>query len=89
MTVYAGKRLNIYDTTVQGQTDYSVEFKDMYLFEDNTLYTINGGYLNIPQNYKTKDSDGNLVISAAFFEDYPTFFEETDSGRNVHSAAIQ
>ena len=80
MTVYAGKRLNIYDTTVQGQTDYSVEFKDMYLFEDNTLYTINGGYLNIPQNYKTKDSDGNLVISAAFFEDYPTFFEETDSG---------
>ena len=80
LTVYAGKRLNIYDTTVQGQTDYSVEFKNMYVFEDNILYSINGGYVNIPQNYKTKDADGNLVIAASFFDDYPTFFEETDNG---------
>ena len=80
MTVYAGKRLNIYDTTVQGQTDYSVEFKNMYVYEDDILYSINGGYVNIPQNYKSKDEDGNLVIAASFFTDYPTFFEETDSG---------
>lgn len=80
MTVYAGKRLNIYDTTVQGQTDYSVEFKNMYVFDDDIMYSINGGYLSIPQNYKSKDKDGNLVLSSDFFEDYPTFFEETDSG---------
>lgn len=80
MTVFAGKRLNIYDTTVQGQTDYSVEFKTMYVFENNIMYSINGGYLSIPQNYKSKDSNGNLVISAEFFDDYPTFFEETEGG---------
>ncbi len=80
MIVYAGKRLNIYDTTVQGETDYSVEFKNMYIFEDNVLYSINGGYLSIPQNYKSKDKDGNLIISADFFKDYPGFFEETEGG---------
>ena len=52
----------------------------MYVFENNIMYSINGGYLSIPQNYKSKDSDGNLVISAEFFDDYPTFFEETEGG---------
>lgn len=78
MTVYTGKRLNIYTTTVQGTTDYSVEFKKMYVIEDGTLYVINGGYINIPQGYKSRDNDDNLVISAQFFEDYPNFFEESD-----------
>lgn len=78
MTVYTGKRLNIYTTTVQGATDYSVEFKKMYVIEDGTLYVINGGYVNIPQGYKSRDNDDNLVISAQFFEDYPNFFEESD-----------
>lgn len=76
LTIYAGKRLNIYDTTVQGTTDYSVEFKNMYVLEGNLLYAINGGYINIPQQYKSRDKDNNLVISANFFEDYPTFFTE-------------
>ena len=60
------------------QTDYSVEFKKMYVIEDGTLYVINGGYVNIPQGYKSRDNDDNLVISAQFFEDYPNFFEESD-----------
>lgn len=81
LLVYTGKRLNIYDTTVQGQTDYSVEFKRMYTMVDGILYSINGGYVNIPQQYKSKDSDDNLVISADFFEDYPTFFTEEADGR--------
>src|SRR5699024_4358153 len=71
LTVYAGKRLNIYDTVLpDGSADYSVEFKNMYVRENGTIYSIAGGYINIPQNYKSKDSDGNLVVSAQFFEDY-------------------
>ena len=50
----------------------------MYVIEDGTLYVINGGYINIPQGYKSRDNDDNLVISAQFFEDYPNFFEESD-----------
>ncbi len=78
MTIYTGKRLNIYTTTVQDQTDYSVEFKYMYIIEDGVLYSINGGYVNIPQQYKSRDEDDNLVISADFFKDYPEFFTESD-----------
>lgn len=78
LTIYAGKRLNIYDTEVQGGTDYSLELKSMYTSENNMLYTIEGGYINIPQQYKSRDKDKNLVVSADFFKDYPTFFEEKD-----------
>lgn len=74
LTIYAGKRLAIYDTTVQGTTDYSVEFRSMYTIENDKFYSIPGGYVNIPQEYKSKDSAGNLVVSAKFFEDYPDFF---------------
>ena len=85
MTIYAGKRLNIYDTTLSdGSTDYSVEFKNMYVKEDGVLYSIAGGYINIPQNYKSRDADNNLVISAQFFEDYPTFFTEEGGNMSTH-----
>ena len=76
LTIYSGKRLLIYNTTVQGKTDYSVEFKSMYTIEDNKFYSIPGGYLNIPQEYKSRDAEDNLVISAKFFEDYPEFFTQ-------------
>ena len=76
LTIYKGKRLLIYNTTVQGKTDYSVEFKDMYTIENGKFYSIPGGYLNIPQEYKSRDSEDNLVVSAKFFEDYPEFFTE-------------
>lgn len=77
LTVYAGKRLHLYDTTVQGKSDVSVEFKNMYVVDNNTFYTISGGYINIPQGYKSKDKDGNLVVSAQFFTDYPDFFRQS------------
>lgn len=80
-TIIAGKRLNIYETTVAGKTDYSIEFKNMYIQENSQLYSISGGYVNIPQDYKTQDSDGNIIISADFFDDYPTFFNISDSGK--------
>lgn len=79
LTIYYGKRLNIYTTTVAGETDYSVEFKNMYVEdEEGHLYSIQGGYINIPQQFKSRDKDDNLVISAEFFEEYPTFFVEKD-----------
>ena len=76
LTIFTGKRLNIYDTTVQGVTDYSIEFKSMYVVENNLLYAIKGGYINIPQEYKSRDKDKNIKISANFFDDYPNFFTE-------------
>lgn len=60
------KRLNIYKTTVNGKTDYSIEFPTMYVFSNSRLYSISGGYINIPQKYKSKDSDGNIVVSAKY-----------------------
>jgi penicillin-binding protein 1A len=72
LTIYRGKRLNIYSTTVDGQPDVSIEFKDMYTTDDNgKLYIINGGVINIPQGYKTVDDDGNCIVSAQYFKDYP------------------
>ena len=76
ITLFKGKRLNFYDTTVNEQTDYSIEFKNMYTIENDKFYSIAGGYLSVPQSYKSKDADGNIVISSQFFQDYPSFFTQ-------------
>ena len=68
LVVYNGKRLNIYDTKVDGKTDYSLEFKPIYVIEDGQLMSMNGGYINIPAEYKTKDNNGNLVISKKYLD---------------------
>ncbi len=75
LTIKRGYRLNIYTTEVGGETDYSVEFKQTYTYEDGVLYAIPGGYVNIPANYKSLDSNDDLVISADFFTDYPDAFK--------------
>ncbi|MEE1037547.1 MAG: transglycosylase domain-containing protein [Eubacterium sp.] len=67
LVLLKGKRLNFYNTTVQGQTDYSIEFKDMYIFEKGSIYSIQGGVILVPQQYKSLDGDGNLVIDKSFF----------------------
>jgi penicillin-binding protein 1A len=68
LTIHKGRRLNIYSTTVGGEPDVSIEFKDMYTQDDEgRLYIIHGGVINVPQGYKTIDGDGNCVISAEFF----------------------
>jgi len=70
ITINAGHRLHIYETEVDGATDYSLEFKSYYLYDENDiLYSISGGYLNIPAAYKTADGNGNVVIDKAYFED--------------------
>lgn len=83
ITIMAGKRLNIYDTEVNGAVDYSLEFKPMYTRgDDGRLYTMPGGYINIPQEYKSKDADGNLVISADLLkaEGYENFLTVNGDG---------
>lgn len=63
------KRLNFYSTTSNGKQDYNIEFKDIYEFKDGALYSIEGGVINVPAQYKSLDSEGNLVISSSFFSD--------------------
>ena len=70
VTIVKGHDLHIYETQVQDGTDYSLEFKNFYVVEDDQLYSIQGGYINVPASYKSLDSDGNLVISADYFNDY-------------------
>ena len=67
LVLLKGKRLNFYNTTVQGQTDYSIEFKDLYVYENGSIYSIQGGAILVPQQYKSLDADGNLVIDKSFF----------------------
>ncbi len=70
ITIMAGHKLHIYETDVNGETDYSLEFKTYYFYDDNDiLYSISGGYLNIPMGYKSSDGEGNVIISKDYFTD--------------------
>ncbi len=80
ITIMAGKRLNIYDTTVHGKTDYSIEFKSLYYRVEGQLHTISGGFVNIPQDAKKKDKDGNVIVSKEFISANPDFFISGDDG---------
>ncbi|MGN0702964.1 MAG: transglycosylase domain-containing protein [Lentihominibacter sp.] len=85
MTILAGKRLNIYQTEVNGEPDVSIEFKSMYENDNGVFYCIKSGALSIPQGYKTVDDNGNVIISAQFFEEYPEFFRKDGSDYIVTS----
>lgn len=69
ITIYKNKRLNLFDTQVNGARDISVQFKPMYLYRDGRLHTIENGVLSIPQQYKTYDAKKNCVVSAEFLKD--------------------
>jgi len=71
VTLLQGKRLNFYKTEVGGNIDYSVELKPMYVIENGLFYNIGGAFLTIPAKYKSRDNDGNLILNAEFFKDYP------------------
>lgn len=71
LVVYKGNRLNIYKTSVKGEIDYSVEFKNLYETVDGIFYSRAGGVWNIASQYKDRDDDGNLIIAARFFEEKP------------------
>lgn len=78
VTILRGRMLNIYETEVDGQTDYSLEFKVYYRIIDDKLYSIQGGYINIPSDYKSLDSKGNLVISPEYFTEYKGDMKKDD-----------
>jgi len=85
LILFDGKRLNFYKTEVKGDTEFSIEFKNMYQVEDGTFYNIGGGVIIVPQTYKTRDNDGNLIISAQFFEDNPDYFNFSDQNITITS----
>lgn len=89
VTVLKGNRLNFYKTEVQGNVDISVELKSMYRTADGLFYTIPGGYFLIPSEYKSKDEDGNLVLSASFFEKESIFNPEENGSYRVPAKYIQ
>ena len=66
IVIYKNKRLKIYKTEVNGSIDFSIEFPTLFLWDDNQLYSINGGYINIPQQYKTRSEHGNIIISPEY-----------------------
>jgi len=83
MALKAGKRLKFYDITYNGISDVGITFNSMYVIENGKFYSIEDGALSVPQEYKTKDADGNCIISADFFKDYPEFFKKGDDGTLV------
>lgn len=85
VTILKGKRLNIYTVKSGGKTDYNLEFKNMYEKDEGAFYIRNGGIIQVPVEYKSRDSEGNLVLSAQFFKDKPEFFRESGTSLVVSS----
>lgn len=71
---------NFYHTKVAGATEYSLELKPAYQRIDGRYFTRNGGYINVPGNFKKIDSDDNLVVSSKFLESNPDFIKENEDG---------
>lgn len=84
LKIFYGKRFNIYETSANGKTDYSLEFKNIYYREGLRFFTISGGYVNIPAEFKSVDADLNLIISPEFFKEYPEAFNK-DNGLRITS----
>ncbi len=74
LLLHKGKRLNFYKTEVGGNVDYNAEFKTMYTIENGVFYSIAGGVLAVPAQYKSRTDNGDLIIDAAFFKDKPDAF---------------
>lgn len=81
LLIFKDRRLNFYKTEVKGVVDYSVEFKNVYKVEDGTFYSYNGGIILIPAEYKSRDADGNIIVSKKLFKDKPGFLVSSADGR--------
>ncbi|MDR0357283.1 MAG: transglycosylase domain-containing protein, partial [Clostridiales Family XIII bacterium] len=74
-------RLAYYNTTVGNEKEVSMEFRAFYLIDENgKLFTVQGGVVGIPLEYKTMQEDGNVILSAKLFEDYPSVFVFGEDG---------
>ena len=87
VTIMKDHDLNIYETQVADGVDYSLEFKNYYVVIDNQVYSIQGGFINIPPNYKSLDGSGNLVISADYFTDYDGYIIKGDDTLTITDEA--
>ena len=85
LTLLKGKRLNFYNVSFQGKSDINIEFKPLYEMEDKAFYSRTGGVIQVPAKYKSQDKDGNMVISANFFEEVPDFFQSNGDSLSVSS----
>jgi penicillin-binding protein 1A len=85
MTVFARKALGIYDTVSAAGPEITVEFKDFFTQPPGTFYITKGGVLEIPAQYKGKDGEGNLIVSADFFRSEDNFFELDEKGNYLIS----
>lgn len=76
LVLLAGNRLSFYTVSgSDGGTEEQIEFKQLYYMEGGILYSINGGVIGgIDAKYKTKDADGNLVISREFLDSADNIF---------------
>ena len=79
-----GKRLNFYKTTVGGEADVSIEFKNMFVIEDGVFYSIGGGNILIPQGVKKKDDDGNCIIQGSFFDGEQQYIRSADGKSGLY-----
>ena len=69
MVIYGKKRMKIYKTEVNGTVDFSIEIPTLYTWgDDGQLYSISGGYVNIPQQYKTRTKKGNIIVAAEYMQ---------------------
>ncbi|MBQ9891209.1 MAG: transglycosylase domain-containing protein [Firmicutes bacterium] len=90
LLVKKGGKFNFYKTTLSsGKTDVAVYIKDMYYYEDDYMYSISNCYFDIASKYKTKDSDGNLVVAAQFMKDFPNgFMKQEDGSLKFHESLV-
>lgn len=88
LVILAGHRLNIYSVTgSSGEKVPQIEFKNLYTVKDGIFYSINGGYwAGIDEQYLSKDSDGNAVISAEFLNNNPDYFIMGDNTVSIGPA---
>ena len=88
LTIKAGKRLNIYETTVDSGTDYSIELKPSYTTENGSYYIYAAGYINIPAENKTIDKSGNVTIDAKYIKNNTDKIKKSGSTWVIKDAAI-
>lgn len=87
LTIYAGKRLNIYKTSIKAGTDYSLEFMPSYVKDDSGFYIYAGGYITIPAKYKSLDKKGNLIIAADFLKNNRNLIDISGDNPVIHKEA--
>ncbi len=76
LILYAGQRLKFYTVKgAGGNSEEQIEFSKLHYTEGGILYNINGGVISgIDSQYKTKDADGNVIISKEFIDSDKNIF---------------